>query len=161
MSKDVEYGVGGIFDMSRRACALISSAPCPGFGVADKRTGGCPWWRKTKAKMTTWEGKNRVEHTEDWIGCGVLMRDVLELGVAQNIHNVWQAVDDMVKSVERVGNILAGTQLGLAEAMGLKVEEIQTGIKAADRATLEGRRLGQIGNGMPPGGLLKSSVEGD
>ena len=128
------------FDMAGRDCPLIFGEPCPGASITD-RPGGCPWWRVQEVKRVRWEGKNRVEHTEDWIGCGVLMRDVLELGVAQEVHEAWQAVDDMVKSVEGVKNVLAGTQLGLAKAMGLKLEEIQEGIRAADEATLEGRGL--------------------
>ncbi len=89
----------------------------------------------------TYEGKNRVEHTETWTGCGVLMRDELELGVAQEVHAAWQAIDDMVKTVKGVQNTLAATQIGLAEAMVLKTEPILRRIKEADKATAEGRDL--------------------
>lgn len=136
------------FDMSGRECSLIFGEPCPGASIVD-RPGGCPWWRDTWVQIVKWEGKNRVESRVKWTGCGVLMRDELELGVAQEVHAAWQAIDDMNRSVQGVRNVIAGTQLGLAKAMSLKLVEIQEGIREGDEATIAGRDLISLENGAP------------
>lgn len=152
-----------IFDVKGRECPLIFGEPCPGASIAE-RPGGCAWWRDTWVKIVKWEGKNRVESREKWTGCGVLMRDELELGVAQEVHAAWQAVDDMVRSVQGVRNVIAGTQLGLAKAMKLKLDEIQEGIREGDEATIMGRDLISldavpIENGAPVAGRILETGE--